>query len=159
MEHWTLRKGDRLLVWRAFLVDFGMVNRGMLSISAYGCMSMAAIVRWFYLIRFCDAVLDSCPVARQLLTRTSSDSMSNPSSSPSFPSSGLSLFFSKPGKWFVLTASSCNVNFPTIDGPKSSSSSRVLSSVRNPIYPVQPIRDLFWRVNLSWTWILISASG
>ena len=38
MERGTLRERDRLFVRRASLVDFGMVDRGMLSIRAYACM-------------------------------------------------------------------------------------------------------------------------
>ena len=37
MDHGTLREHDRLFVRRAFLVDFGKVDRGMLSVSAYSC--------------------------------------------------------------------------------------------------------------------------
>ena len=38
MDHGTLRERDRLFVRRASLVDFRMVDRGMLSIRAYACM-------------------------------------------------------------------------------------------------------------------------
>ena len=38
MERGTLRERDRLFVRKASLVDFEMVDRGMLSISAYTCM-------------------------------------------------------------------------------------------------------------------------
>ena len=38
MDRGTLRERDRLFVRKASLVDFGMVDFGMLSIRAYACM-------------------------------------------------------------------------------------------------------------------------
>ena len=50
MDHGTLRERDRLFVRRAFLVDFGMVDGGMLSVSAYSCPQGG--IRWFLLSVF-----------------------------------------------------------------------------------------------------------